>query len=168
MEKLLSQTTNRLHGPHLPCFEPSSPVSMFLNTVLRVVLVLRCVSLSLDCVLDSVEILLERKNRLKTWLLLLLLGSLIGSSYKNVKIIPCFQNWKKTPAARSRNYLSHAPSNMQAPVVCVSVLLSFLLLVPPHGVSSKKGKKLEETDSFDVKPSGQIAHQTIRLVSTMY
>lgn len=26
------------------------------------------------------------------------------------------------------------------------------------------GKKLEQTESFDVKPSGQIGHQTIQLV----
>ena len=30
--------------------------------------------------------------------------------------------------------------------------------------ASKKIKKLEETISFDVKPSGQISHQKIKLV----
>lgn len=28
----------------------------------------------------------------------------------------------------------------------------------------KRGRKLEETRSFDVKPSGQVAHQTVDLV----
>lgn len=31
----------------------------------------------------------------------------------------------------------------------------------------KRGRKLEETESFDVKPSGQLSHQRIDLVSTI-
>lgn len=42
--------------------------------------------------------------------------------------------------------------------------LLLLLLLLPVSTDSKKGKKLEETGSFDVKPSGQIAHETIKLV----
>ena len=34
-------------------------------------------------------------------------------------------------------------------------------------VEGKRGKKLEETLSFDVKPSGQVAHQSIKLVRSM-
>lgn len=41
----------------------------------------------------------------------------------------------------------------------------FLLLLLTLCAHSKKGKKLEETSSFDVKPSGQISHHTIKLVS---
>ena len=42
---------------------------------------------------------------------------------------------------------------------------SLLLLVAAVCfVSCKGGKKSEETKSFDVKPSGQIAHETLKLV----
>ena len=44
--------------------------------------------------------------------------------------------------------------------VLVFVSLS-LLIFPPNA----DAKKLEETSSFDVKPSGKIAHQKIVLVS---
>ena len=44
-------------------------------------------------------------------------------------------------------------------------LLSLLLLIAAASyVSGKGGKKSEESKSFDVKPSGQIAHETIKLV----
>ena len=39
--------------------------------------------------------------------------------------------------------------------------LCFIFSVLTQG---KRGKKLEETLSFDVKPSGQVAHQSIKLV----
>ena len=51
---------------------------------------------------------------------------------------------------------------MQKVCVLLVVLLSLLF---PANASTKKGNKLEETSSFDVKPSGQIAHQTLKLVS---
>ena len=60
---------------------------------------------------------------------------------------------------KKQKKLSHAPKMKTR-----KVLLSLLLLLLPLCSGGKKGKRLEETDSFDVKPSGQIAHQTIKLV----
>ena len=49
-----------------------------------------------------------------------------------------------------------------------SKLSTLLLFVFVSLVSCKGGgKKSEETTSFDVKPTGQIAHETIKLVSAV-
>lgn len=77
MEKVLSQTTNMLQGPHLPYLPPwPSPVSTFLN-ILRAVLLMSglvlavtLVSLVLALEVVACEVLLGRKNRLNLLLLL--------------------------------------------------------------------------------------------------
>lgn len=43
-------------------------------------------------------------------------------------------------------------------------LSTFFLVAALGFVSCKEVKRLEETVSFDVKPSGQIAHETLKLV----
>ena len=53
---------------------------------------------------------------------------------------------------------------MHVTEVGVWSLCLLLLLLLPVSTDSKKGKKLEETGSFDVKPSGQVSHETIKLV----
>lgn len=60
---------------------------------------------------------------------------------------------------RSGSKFLATPSKMR------SQWVFFCFLLFHASSSSKKGKKLEETESFDVKPSGQVAHQTIKLVS---
>lgn len=47
-------------------------------------------------------------------------------------------------------------------VFCIRVVMICLALASL--TEGKRGRKLEETRSFDVKPSGQVAHQTIDLV----
>lgn len=77
MEKVLSQTTSMLQGPHLPYLSSwPSPVSTFLN-ILRAVLLMSglglavtLVSLVLALEVVPCEVLLGRKNRLNLLLLL--------------------------------------------------------------------------------------------------
>lgn len=45
-----------------------------------------------------------------------------------------------------------------------ALALPALLLIVASFVSCKGGKKSEETISFDVKPSGQLVHETLKLV----
>ena len=78
-EKAFSHTTNRSMGPHLHWpFQNPSPVSMFLPVLLVVVryvwLKLEVLAVALAVALDT---LLERKNLLKTLLLLDLVIALI-------------------------------------------------------------------------------------------
>ena len=49
---------------------------------------------------------------------------------------------------------------LQTTVVC-------LLLFGLVAGGEKAGKKLEKSESFDLKPSGQVAHQTVQLVSSI-
>lgn len=66
----------------------------------------------------------------------------------------------RAPCSASSLY-SHAPK-MPA-TLFREPLLSFLLLLSCHYVC---GKKMEATSSFDVKPTGQVAHHVIELVSS--
>lgn len=50
---------------------------------------------------------------------------------------------------------------LRAIVVC-------LLLVGVVAGGEKAGKKQERSESFDIKPSGQVTHQTVQLVSTTH
>ena len=58
-----------------------------------------------------------------------------------------------------------------APVAKIKMELRFVLhvlIALCFGLAEGKGgKKLEETLSFDVKPSGQVAHQSIKLVRSI-
>lgn len=51
--------------------------------------------------------------------------------------------------------------------LCLCVLISSLLLLAVSFASCKDGKRPEETVTFDVKPSGQISHEKLKLVSEL-
>ena len=61
-------------------------------------------------------------------------------------------------------HLNHAHLIMASKLKLISPVSLLLLITAVNFASCKGGKKSEETKSFDVKPSGQIAHETLKLV----
>lgn len=70
----------------------------------------------------------------------------------------------KALAPRIVHVLNHAHMIMASKLTLFSPVSLLLLAAAVSLVSCKGGKKSEETKSFDVKPSGQIAHETLKLV----
>ena len=70
-------------------------------------------------------------------------------------------------AQRPCNYCPRcAPPKMDSTRTFLLVVCAIYLALSSLA-EGKKGRKLEETESFDVKPSGQLSHQRIDLVSTI-
>jgi hypothetical protein len=61
-------------------------------------------------------------------------------------------------------HFNHAHLTMASKLKLFSAVSLLLLVAAVSFVNCKGGKKSEETKSVDVKPSGQISHETLKLV----